>query len=164
MQMACEIRDLHGEFLAREALLRINNASAQETSLLSPDGFDRLIGAARVATFIPPNAAFLLGFEQDDDYDGGHFLWFRSRLDRFLYIDRVVVAQEHRRRGLGRKLYGDLFKRAEELGHAAVVCEVNLQPPNPVSDEFHAAQGFQEIGSATIDQGGKTVRYLLRRR
>jgi predicted GNAT superfamily acetyltransferase len=164
MQMACEIKDLHGEFPTREGLLRVNNASAQETSLLSQDRFDRLIAAARVATFIPPNAAFLLAFEQDDDYDGGHFLWFRSRLDRFLYIDRVVVAQEHRRRGLGRKLYGDLFKRAEELDHTSVVCEVNSQPPNPVSDEFHAAHGFQEIGSATIDQGGKTVRYLLRRR
>jgi predicted GNAT superfamily acetyltransferase len=53
--------------------------------------------------------------------------------------------------------------RAKELGHDCIVCEVNLQPPNPGSDRFHSAQGFREIGRATIDSGTKTVRYLLRR-
>jgi len=116
-----------------------------------------------VATFIEPSAAFLLAFAEDDDFDGGHFLWFRSRFDKFLYIDRIVVAADRRRLGLGKCLYADLFKRAEELGHKSVVCEVNLQPPNPISDRFHAAHGFEEVGRATIEDGAKTVRYLLRR-
>jgi predicted GNAT superfamily acetyltransferase len=41
---------------------------------------------------------------------------------------------------------------------------VNSQPPNPISDAFHAAQGFTEVGTAVIEGGAKTVRYLLRRR
>jgi predicted GNAT superfamily acetyltransferase len=117
----------------------------------------------RARSCVRPGAAFLLAFEQSADYDGGHFLWFRSRFDRFLYIDRVVVAEGQRRHGLGRALYADLFRRARELDHTVIVCEVNLQPPNPVSDRFHAAHGFTELGQATFDAGAKTVRYLLRR-
>jgi uncharacterized protein len=152
----CELHD-HPH---REALLRLNNASARETSLLTPERFDRLIRSARVALFIPPAVALLLAFEDTDDYDGGHFLWFRSRPGRFLYIDRVVVAAEWRRHGLARMLYDDLFKRAARLGHSRIVCEVNLEPPNPVSDQFHGALGFAEIGRATFNDGAKTVRYL----
>jgi predicted GNAT superfamily acetyltransferase len=41
-------------------------------------------------------------------------------------------------------LYADLFKRAKQLGQTRIVCEVNSQPPNPLSDKFHAAQGFHD--------------------
>jgi predicted GNAT superfamily acetyltransferase len=163
VRTAFEISDLHGELSARAELLAVNNASARETSHLTKERFNHLIDLAGVATFIGPGAAFLLAFEQSAGYDGGHFLWFRSRYDRFLYIDRVVVAQGSRRLGLGRALYADLFRRARELGHANIVCEVNLRPPNPTSDIFHAAHGFVEVGQATFDDGEKTVRYLLRR-
>ena len=40
-------------------------------------------------------------------------------------------------------------------------CEVNCDPPNPVSDAFHAALGFREIGRARIVERSKTVRYLI---
>ena len=159
MSVRLEIRDLHGQ-PSRDALLQVNNASARETSPLSPDRFDQMIEWARVALFVPPAEAFLLAFEQSDGYDGGHFRWFRSRFNKFLYIDRVVVAGERRRYGLGRMLYSEVFKRAVQLGHTRVVCEVNRQPPNPVSDKFHAAQGFEEVGRACIDDRTKTVRYL----
>jgi predicted GNAT superfamily acetyltransferase len=161
--MTSKIKDLHNDAAARAALLDVNNASARETSLMTPEKFDRMIASALVGMFIEPSAAFLLAFGQSDDYDGGHFLWFRSRFEKFLYIDRVVVAGPYRRHGLGRLLYADLFRRAEQLGHTHIVCEVNAQPPNPISDAFHAAQGFTQVGTAVIDGGAKTVRYLLRR-
>src|SRR5262245_12233048 len=129
--MPANIFDLHDHASPRAALLRVNNDSARETSLLSPERFDRMIAAATVATFIAPGTAFLLAFAQSDDYDGGHFKWFCSRYDRFLYIDRVVVAAEERGRGYGRSLYADLFTRAAKLGQDRIACEVNLQPPNP---------------------------------
>ena len=160
MSVAFEINDLHQEHSTREALLRVNNASAAETSPLSRARFDQLIAAARIALSVTPAAAFLLAFEQSDDYDGGHFLWFRRQFEKFLYIDRVVVAEQYRRHGLGHMLYADVSKRAIKLGHTRVVCEMNHRPPNPVSDKFHAVQGFEEVGRATIDNGAKTVRYL----
>ena len=45
-------------------------------------------------------------------------------------------------------------------GHARVVCEVNSRPPNPESDALHAVLGFVEIGSASIHNDSKDVRYL----
>jgi predicted GNAT superfamily acetyltransferase len=163
MKVDPEIEDLHVGLTACEALWRLNNANARETSHLARDRFDQLIAAARIVTFIPPNAAFLIAFEQDDGYDGGHFLWFRRRFAKFIYIDRIVVGEQYRRHGLARALYADLFARVEELGHTVVTCEVNLLPPNPVSDAFHAACGFQEVGRATLNDGATAVRYLCRR-
>ena len=50
---------------------------------------------------------------------------------------------------------------AREAGHTALVCEVNLEPPNPVSDAFHASLGFTELGRGSPTPG-KVVRYLCR--
>jgi uncharacterized protein len=147
----------------RERLLQLNNDNARETSHLTDEKFVSMIESACVATVIEPALAFMLAFDQDDRYDGGHFLWFRQRLDRFLYIDRVIVSATHRRHGLGRLLYEDLIRRAGRLNYPSIACEVNFRPPNPVSDAFHARFGFVEIGRATIDNTGKGVRYLIRR-
>src|SRR5262245_25936075 len=161
--MRLEIKDLHGELVARDELLRLNNWSARETSTLTRQRFDSMISLASVATYIEPRAALLLAFAESDDYDGGHFQWFRRQFDAFLYIDRVVVAERYRLQGVAKLIYIAVLNRAEQLRHKSVVCEVNLQPPNPNSDKFHAALGFEEVGRATIEDNAKTVRYLLRR-
>jgi uncharacterized protein len=163
MEMAYPVANISTDPATRAALLALNNASAQETSLLDAAKFARMIDAARVATIIEPARALLLAFDQASDYDGGHFLWFRERYARFLYIDRVIVSAAHRRDGYGRALYAGLFAEAVRLGHDAVACEVNQQPPNPISDAFHARLGFAEVGTAAVPGSSKIVRYLLRR-
>ena len=77
-------------------------------------------------------------------------------------MDRVVTAAAARGQGYARTLYADLFVRARAAGHTRVVCEVNFEPPNPVSDAFHAALGFVEVGRGSVHNHSKTVRYLLR--
>lgn len=67
-----------------------------------------------------------------------------------------------RKKGLGRALYDDLTGAARADGHVVLACEVNYEPPNPVSDAFHTAQGFQEIGRGRLPDRGKAVRYLVR--
>ena len=57
------------------------------------------------------------------------------------------------------RLYRELFDRARAAGHDRIVCEVNLDPPNPGSDAFHAKMGFAEVGRAELEPGGKLVRY-----
>jgi predicted GNAT superfamily acetyltransferase len=146
-----------------ENLLALNNAHASELSWLEPDHLVRLVASSWLALRIGNVAGFLLAFDQDADYDAGHFLWFRARHARFVYIDRVVVAAAARGRGHARRMYNTVFRLASDAGHDRVVCEVNLAPPNPASDAFHAALGFAEVGTAVIDGGDKTVRYLLRR-
>jgi len=146
-----------------ENLLALNNAHARELSWLEPVDLVRLVSAASLALRIGHVAAFLLAFDQDADHDAGNFLWFRARHARFVYVDRVVVAASERGRGHARRLYDAVFRQAAESGHDRIVCEVNLEPPNPASDAFHAALGFGEVGTAVIDGGPKTVRYLSRR-
>jgi hypothetical protein len=79
----------------------------------------------------------------------------------FIYIDRVVTSPAARGKGYARALYADLFQRAKSAGLTRVVCEVNLDPPKPVSDAFHASLNFTEVGRAAIYNGAKTVRYHL---
>jgi predicted GNAT superfamily acetyltransferase len=54
------------------------------------------------------------------------------------------------------------MQAARAAGYAHVCCEVNIDPPNPGSDAFHANMGFEEIGRAFLPERGKTVRYLMR--
>ncbi len=141
-------------------LLALNNEHAQVTSFLTPDKWRSMLAEAFTAARVKDSASLLIAFDQDADYDSANFLWFRNRLDRFVYVDRIIVGGEHRGAGLARRLYEDLFLRAGEAGHDCIVCEVNRVPPNPGSDAFHARLGFEEVGQATLTGGDKTVRYL----
>ena len=143
------------------ALRALNNAHAVELSWLDPPRFAHLVGQAFLARHVGADA-LLIALDHDADYDSPNFRWFRERYPRFVYVDRVVVAPSARGRGLAGRLYRDLFAAAEASGHARVVCEVNADPPNLASDAFHAALGFEPVGSAVIHGGAKTVTYLAR--
>ena len=142
------------------ALLDLNNAHEIELSRLDGQGLRRLVDQAFLATRIGLVEAFLISFDQDAGYEGVNFRWFRERYARFVYIDRIVVAPQARGRGHARRLYADLIEAARRGGHDRIVCEVNSEPPNPGSDAFHAAFGFQQVGEAAIHGGTKRVRYL----
>jgi predicted GNAT superfamily acetyltransferase len=133
-----------------ETLLALNNAHAAQLSWLEPERLAHLVGQAFLARRVGEADAFLLALDQDADYDSPNFLWIRSRYQRFVYVDRIVVALSARGRGYARRLYLDLFEHARKAGHERILCEVNSQPPNPQSDAFHAALGFVEVGSADV--------------
>ena len=147
---------------ALPAVLALNNAHARELSWLEPQRLEHLVGQAFLVLRAGAADAFLMTFDQDADYDSENFLWFRARYPRFVYVDRVVVADHARGRGLARRLYEALFDKARAAGHSVVACEVNSDPPNPASDAFHAALGFAEVGQAALVGGAKTVRYFAR--
>ena len=144
-----------------KALLALNNAHAQELSWLESERLEYLISEAFLARRIGHLDAFLLAFDQDARYDSPNFIWFRAHYPRFVYVDRIVVAASARGRGCARQLYSDLFEHAVRAGHDRVVCEVNTIPPNAASDAFHAALGFVEVGTASLYDGSRTVRYLM---
>ncbi|MGJ4940940.1 GNAT family N-acetyltransferase [Bradyrhizobium sp. HKCCYLS1011] len=144
------------------ALLALNNAHATELSWLDTDRFVQLVAQAYVAWRIGEADALLIALDQNAVYDNPNFHWFRARYPRFVYVDRIVVAPSARGRGLARQLYDALIGKATAGGRERIVCEVNLDPPNPRSDAFHAALGFTEVGRAGIHGGAKTVRYLAR--
>lgn len=155
------------------SLCQLNNLFAAETSHLSPEEMRDLLRMAFYARGIVDKRndgvvgesrkldAFLIGFDQRAAYVNPNFAFFRTRWERFVYIDRVITAEHAMRRGLARRLYEDLFLRATAAGHTVVGCEVNLIPANPGSDAFHARMDFVEVGRADL-ANGKTVRYLER--
>ena len=101
--------------------------------------------------------AFLLAFREGAAYDSPNYLWFAQRYSEFLYIDRIVVDPEQQGRGLGARLYDDLFAYAQIAGVATVTCEFDLDPPNPGSQKFHARFGFREVGTQWLAGGKKQV-------
>lgn len=139
----------------------LNKAHEVELSPLTPGQMTAHLANATYARQAE-GGAMLIAFDQSADYDSPNFIWHRDRFARFLYVDRIAVADTHRRRGLAAALYADLFAFAAARGDERVVCEVNSDPPNPASDAFHAALGFEVVGEAFLADRGKTVRYLAR--
>ena len=151
------------EALDLAAVLELNRASEAETSPLDAGALGALLGKAfHVGLRDAGRSAFLIALDQDADYDSPNFHWFRLRYARFVYVDRIIVAAAARGQGAARSLYEDLFAAAGRAGHVIVCCEVNLVPPNPGSQRFHAALGFDEVGRGAPYGNDKFVQYLLR--
>jgi uncharacterized protein len=143
-----------------DAILALNAAHEEETSPLDRDVLARMLEAVFfTATEAEGRDGFLIAFDQDAAYDSVNFRWFQARHDRFVYIDRIIVAPHARGRGLARAFYAALFEQARAAGHDRIVAEINLEPPNPGSLAFHAVLGFVEVGQAVLDSKGKTVSY-----
>jgi uncharacterized protein len=102
---------------------------------------------------------FLFAVEPGKDYDSENYRFFESRGVPHFYIDRIVLAPGSRGQGLGKKLYGEVFREANRRGFDRVTCEVNLKPENPTSLQFHEAMGFVEVG--VQDTKGGSVRVQL---
>ena len=146
-------------------VLALNEAVEERTAPLDVPRLASLVGQAVFAEarldVEGEVAAFLIGFDQDARYDSPNFAWFRERYDSFAYVDRVVVAPWAQGRGVARALYADYAAQAHARGLQRMTCEVNRVPPNPESDAFHAALGFEELAQA-IPVPGRMVRYLSR--
>lgn len=146
-----------------DAILALNASALTETGPLDEASLARLLAEAFRASIAPPSDGFLIALDQNSRIEGPNFLWFKARHARFVYVDRVVVAPAARGRGIGQALYRDLFQAARDAHHGLICAEVNLDPPNPASDAFHAGFGFAEVGRARLADRNRTVRYLEHR-
>ncbi len=77
------------------------------------------------------------------------FLYFRTDFKLlymrgpFFWIDLIYVRQDHRKRGLGRRLYEDALEIAREKGCERVV--VDVFEANSGSKCFHQQLGFEPV-------------------
>jgi len=102
-------------------------------------------------------AGFVLTFASGSSYDGENFGWFSERYRDFYYLDRVVIHEDFRRRGLGSVVYDELESSS---GPPLFALEVNVDPPNEASLAFHHARGFTEVGQRLA--GGHLVSLLVK--
>jgi uncharacterized protein len=142
-------------------ILLLSAQNEVETGFLDAAKLAHLVAEAFTAKCAQPELGYLLTFAPDAKITGPNFEWFKARGGNFIYVDRIVVAAQARGQGIARAFYEDLFVAAKTAGFDEVTCEVNSDPPNPVSDKFHAALGFLPVGSALLSNG-KTVTYLAR--
>lgn len=102
---------------------------------------------------------YLIVYAAGDTYDAEEFAWFQRQYATFLYVDQIAVDPNGRRGGVGSALYRVAEAYARAQGCDALTCEVNLEPPNPISLSFHRSLGFQEVGNLRT-QDGRTVALL----
>jgi predicted GNAT superfamily acetyltransferase len=100
-------------------------------------------------------AAFAITLGPGTSYDSVNYLWFCGRFEQFLYLDRIMVAEHARRRGIGSLIYDAMEEHARAFGR--MVCEVNSEPPNEPSLAFHLGRGYQERGHQRMPDGHEVV-------
>jgi predicted GNAT superfamily acetyltransferase len=147
-----------------ETVLLLNEQSVHFLSPLSGERLAELQAQSALHIVAEQNgavAAFLLALREGAGYDSVNYQWFAQRYPQFLYIDRVVVSAGSRSSGLGKRLYQYAFAYAADAEVARVVCEIDAQPPNPVSAQFHRKFGFKEVGRQSISGGAKIVSLQL---
>jgi predicted GNAT superfamily acetyltransferase len=105
---------------------------------------------------------FVLALPPGLAYASENYRWFSGRGSDFVYVDRIVVGEGRRSRGIGALLYSAVFDAARERGANEVDCEVNVEPPNPGSLIFHSRLGFREVGRQAT-KGDTVVVALLAR-
>lgn len=90
-------------------------------------------------------AGFVVTFRPGSPYDSENYQWFAQEYGgAYLYLDRIVVDDRFRRRGLAGLVYDAVEAEASQLGRLAL--EVNVDPPNQGSLAFHASRGYVEVG------------------
>lgn len=131
------------------ALLALNQTEVPHVGDIDSTRMDHLFAVAFavcVCEISGALAGFVICMDQDADYDSMNYLWFKERYARFAYVDRIVVSEKFRRRGIAGKLYEACLAARALRGLPLLALEYNIEPPNPVSAAFHAAQGFHEVG------------------
>lgn len=154
-----EIRDVSAADLP--AVLALNEQSVPSMNSLTMERMRWFADTAeyfRVAEISGSMAGFLICMAPEAPYRSPNFRWLQERYRDFLYIDRVAVSTQFRRRGIAGALYRDAAGTASSR-YQMLACEVNLRPRNPESLRFHERYGFESVG--TQDHGDVEVQYMI---
>jgi predicted GNAT superfamily acetyltransferase len=146
------------------SILDLNDKSVAETSPLDERGLAALAAQSDYFQVHSQGAAvtaFLIALRESAGYENVNFLWFCQRYPRFIYIDRIVVAPHLRAAGIGAALYADVERHARDSGIDMLACEVNVEPENRPSLQFHLSRGFVEVGTQKLPTQGKVVAMLV---
>lgn len=133
-----------------DRILEINRAEVPAVGSVTRDEMSRLLDLALIALVAEVDgvvAGFCIVLAPGVDYGSSNYAWFSERYDDFVYLDRVAIAPEFQRRGIGRSLYEAVERLAAERRPTATefTLEVNVRPRNDSSLAFHEGLGFSEV-------------------
>lgn len=158
MERAFVIRPAGEEDLPE--ILRLNAINVAVLAPLDRERLIRLGGMTELFQVVEADgktAAFLIALREGQDYESVNYQWFAAHYDRFLYVDRIVVAEEFRKSGVGRMLYDGVLAHARKIGAPVVTAEIDVEPENTASLRFHGSFGFCEVGRQRVADGKKAV-------
>ena len=136
-----------------EAVLALNERNVELLAPLSVARLEELALVADRCDVVDVDGAFggfVITFAPGTPYDSENYVWFSDRGGDFYYLDRIVLHEDFRRRGLGGFVYDELETVAK--AHGRMSLEVNLIPPNPASLAFHRSRGYVEVGQLGDDE------------
>ena len=149
--------------LELNAIFDLNQLNTPEVgSLESLDYLKKLIGLSAYNLLILNDeeiVGFIICMREGSTYGSENYKFFTQRLKKFLYVDRVVVDERHRRSGLGKAIYQDIFAYVNDK-NLPIALEVNTEPVNQPSLKFHEKMGFEKVGSKDFDD--HSVAYFLK--
>ena len=149
--------------LELQAIFKLNQQNTPEVgSLDSTEHLKRLIELSAYNLLMLSDEeiiGFIICMREGSIYESENYKFFKQRLKKFLYVDRVAIDERHRRSGLGKEIYEDIFAHASN-DNLPIALEVNTQPINQPSLNFHEKMGFEKVGSKDFDD--HSVAYFLK--
>jgi len=146
-----------------QSIYDLNQANTPEVgSLDSMNHLKKLIKLSAYNLLVLSNdeiAGFIICMREDSTYGSENYKFFAQRLKKFLYVDRVAIDERHRRAGLGQAIYENIFTQASN-DNLPIALEVNIQPVNQPSLNFHEKMGFDRIGTKDFDD--HSVAYFIK--
>ena len=102
---------------------------------------------------------YIICMREGSAYGSENYKFFTQRLKKFLYVDRVAIDEHYRRAGLGQAIYENIFSQASN-DSLPIALEVNTQPVNQPSLNFHEKMGFDQVGNKDFDD--HSVAYFIK--
>lgn len=144
-------------------ILKINQASVPHVGSVEMEQMEYFLKHANPFLVIEEDeaiAGFMIVLQPGLDYSSMNYSFFCNNYSSFDYVDRIAIAEPFRGRKAGTALYHFLFDHTEKN---MITCEVNMEPPNPVSMGFHETLGFKKVAEMRVNQGDKKVAMLIKK-
>jgi predicted GNAT superfamily acetyltransferase len=138
------IRDMtHQDF---DSIVDLNQNALEGVGPLDNESLSLLVKMSDQALVVDHGdgdiAGFVITLPPGAEYDSSRYRWFEDKLvDNYVYLDRIVVSDDHRREGVASRLYDQVE------GELPIALEV--YDTNDVSLAFHESRGFEEVGALT---------------
>lgn len=138
-----------------DTIIELNQNALEGVGALDHEGLALLVKQADQALVCEDDgdvAGFVITLPPGSVYDSSRYDWFEERLEEYVYLDRVVVAREHRRKGVASRLY--------DAVEAEVPVALEVYDTNEPSLEFHRLRGYRQVGE--LEHAGKTNLMMLK--
>lgn len=136
-----------------KAAWRLNQKSGSAAQKLPEAEFAERFDASALRLLETRNdrlVAFALGMTSRNPLPDFSLLWFATRFDDFLFLERLVVEQGVRRTGIACALLERVLQDCREAGLSSVCCQVHDRPVNREAQAFVLARGFRAIESIML--------------